>query len=74
MSRNFNFVGAVILSVGMPISFTAGFYNWVNPTNDSKTKAIAWGVSPTMYYSIIEGSVSLMTTAVAVVFLVTLSF
>jgi len=63
LSRNFNFEGAVTLSVGKPVSFTAGFYNWVNP--DPKTKAAAWGISPTMYYTIIEGSVCLVTVSVA---------
>jgi hypothetical protein len=70
LSRNFSFDGAVTLLIGMPISFTAGFYNWVNP--DAKTKAVAWGVSPTMYYSIIEGSASLAGMTFAA--LVTLSF
>ena len=62
VSRSFNFEGAVELSVNMPLSFTAGFYNWSN--TDSKTKATAWGISPTMYYAIIEGSFSLVTVSV----------
>jgi len=62
------------IAVGMPVTFTAGFYAWASNSTAATTKPAASGVSTVMTYTIIEGALSLATMTVAAAALITLSF
>lgn len=74
VSRWFDYPSSYTLTVGLPVTFTAGFYVWPNTTVGDKVLPLASGVSTTLTYTIIEGAASLATMAVAAAALVTLSF
>lgn len=75
LSRWFEYPGTNTISVGLPVTFTAGFYNWASSSTGSTVKPTASGVTSTILtYTIIEGAVSLATMTVAAAALITLSF
>jgi hypothetical protein len=74
LSRWFEFPGTLTIAVGMPVTFTAGFYAWASNSTAAATKPAASGVSTVMTYTIIEGALSLATMTVAAAALITLSF
>lgn len=72
VTRYFVVGSTATISVGMPVTFSAGFYNWANNSNSALPTAS--GVSTSMSYTVIEGALSLATMTVAAAALMTLSF